>query len=87
MQGKGWLGWGKGAKSLWRDAESVEELSGVVDEDGNTRPNQAMVKEVQAALFGPKIYGDKEVELGDLIAHSIEKYSEKKEKQGKSAEE
>ena len=69
------------------DAESVEELSGVVDEDGNTRPNQAMVKEVQAALFGPKIYGDKEAELGDLIAHSIEKYSEKKEKQGKSAEE
>ena len=69
------------------DAESVEELSGVVDEDGNTRPNQAMVKEVQAALFGPKIYGDKEEELGDLIAQSIEKYSEKKEKQGKSAEE
>ena len=69
------------------DAESVEELSGVVDEDGNTRPNQAMVKEVQAALFGPKIYGDKEAELGDLIAQSIEKYSEKKEKQGKSAEE
>ncbi|WP_278557315.1 hypothetical protein [Segatella salivae] len=69
------------------DAESVEELSGVVDEDGNTRPNQTMVKEVQAALFGPKIYGDKEAELGDLIAHSIEKYSEKKEKQGKSAEE
>lgn len=69
------------------DAESVEELSGVVDEDGNTRPDQAMVKEVQAALFGPKIYGDKEAELGDLIAHSIEKYSEKKEKQGKSAEE
>lgn len=69
------------------DAESVEELSGVVDEDSNTRPNQAMVKEVQAALFGPKIYGDKEAELGDLIAHSIEKYSEKKEKQGKSAEE
>ena len=69
------------------DAESVEELSRVVDEDGNTRPNQAMVKEVQAALFGPKIYGDKEAELGDLIAHSIEKYSEKKEKQGKSAEE
>ena len=69
------------------DAESVEELSGVVDEDGNTRPNQAMVKEVQAALFGPKIYGDKEAELGDLIAHSIEKYSEKKEKQGKRAEE
>ena len=69
------------------DAESVEELSGVVDEDGNTRPDQAMVKEVQAALFGPKIYGDKEEELGDLIAHSIEKYSEKKEKQGKSAEE
>lgn len=69
------------------DVESVEELSGVVDEDGNTRPNQAMVKEVQAALFGPKIYGDKEEELGDLIAQSIEKYSEKKEKQGKSAEE
>ena len=69
------------------DAESVEELSRVVDEDGNTRPNQAMVKEVQAALFGPKIYGDKEAELGDLIAQSIEKYSEKKEKQGKSAEE
>lgn len=69
------------------DAESVEELSGVVDEDGNTRPDQAMIKEVQAALFGPKIYGDKEAELGDLIAHSIEKYSEKKEKQGKSAEE
>ena len=69
------------------DAESVEELSGVVDEDGNTRPDQAMVKEVQAALFGLKIYGDKEAELGDLIAHSIEKYSEKKEKQGKSAEE
>ena len=69
------------------DAESVEELSGVVDEDGNTRPDQAMVKEVQAALFGPKIYGDKEAELGDLIAQSIEKYSEKKEKQGKSAEE
>ena len=69
------------------DAESVEELSGVVDEDGNTRPNQAMVKEVQAALFGPKIYGDREAELGDLIAQSIEKYSEKKEKQGKSAEE
>lgn len=69
------------------DAESVEELSGVVDEESNTRPNQAMVKEVQAALFGPKIYGDKEAELGDLIAHSIEKYSEKKEKQGKSAEE
>lgn len=69
------------------DAESVEELSGVVDEDGNTRPNQAMVKEVQAALFGPKIYGDRETELGDLIAHGIEKYSEKKEKQGKSAEE
>ena len=69
------------------DAESVEELSGVVDEDGNTRPDQAMVKEVQAALFGPKIYGDKEEELGDLIAQSIEKYSEKKEKQGKSAEE
>lgn len=69
------------------DAESVEELSGVVDEDGNTRPDQAMVKEVQAALFGPKIYGDRETELGDLIAHSIEKYSEKKEKQGKSAEE
>ena len=69
------------------DAESVEELSGVVDEDGNTRPDQAMVKEVQVALFGPKIYGDKEAELGDLIAHSIEKYSEKKEKQGKSAEE
>lgn len=69
------------------DAESVEELSGVVDEDGNTRPNQAMVKKVQAALFGSKIYGDKEAELGDLIAHSIEKYSEKKEKQGKSAEE
>lgn len=69
------------------DAESVEELSGVVDEDGNTRPNQTMVKEVQAALFGPKIYGDRETELGDLIAHSIEKYSEKKEKQGKSAEE
>ena len=69
------------------DAESVEELSGVVDKDGNTRPDQSMVKEVQAALFGPKIYGDKEAELGDLIAHSIEKYSEKKEKQGKSAEE
>ena len=69
------------------DAESVEELSGVVDEDGNTRSDQAMVKEVQAALFGPKIYGDKEAELGDLIAQSIEKYSEKKEKQGKSAEE
>ena len=69
------------------DAESVEELSGVVDEDGNSRPDQAMVKEVQVALFGPKIYGDKEAELGDLIAHSIEKYSEKKEKQGKSAEE
>ena len=60
------------------DAESVEELSGVVDEDGNTRPNQAMVKKVQAALFGPKIYGDKEAELGDLIAQNIEKYSEKK---------
>ena len=69
------------------DAESVEELSGVVDEDGNTRPDQAMVKEVQAALFGLKIYGDKEAELGDLIAQSIEKYSDKKEKQGKSAEE
>lgn len=69
------------------NANEVEELSLDIDEDGNAQPNLEKVAAMKENLFGDKIYGEPKEELDDFIAESIQRYSQAKERQGKSAEE
>lgn len=77
----------KAPKNNEVDANDVEELSHNIDEDGNAQPDPKKVTELKESLFGDKIYGEPQEALDDFIAESIQKHSEAKERQGKSAEE
>ena len=77
----------KTPKNSELDANEVEELSHDMDEDGNAQPDPAKVVAVKENLFGDKIYGEPKEELDGFIAESIQRYSQAKERQGKSAEE
>lgn len=69
------------------DANEVEELSHDMDEEGNAQPDPAKVAAVKEKLFGDKIYEAPKEELDGFIAESIQKYSQAKERLGKSVEE
>lgn len=69
------------------DANEVEELSHDMDEEGNVQPNPAKVAAVKENLFGDKIYEESKEDLDGFIAESIQKYSQVKERLGKSVEE
>ncbi|SUB84583.1 Uncharacterised protein [Prevotella disiens] len=68
-------------------AQDTHELSENIDQEGNVQPNANRVAELQAKLFGEKIYGEAQEEMDNFIADSISKYSKAKKSQGKSKEE
>ena len=65
----------------------MEQLSHELDADGNAQPSANQVAERQASLFGDKIYGEPKEAVDKIIEESFERYSQAKEKKGKSAEE
>lgn len=69
------------------NANDVDELSNSVDQKGNAVPDKEIVTELQEKLFGDKIYEERKDEFNEFIADRIHKYSQAKEKKGKSAEE
>ena len=77
----------KAPKNNEVNADEVEELAHNMDEEGNAQPNSEKVTALKENLFGNKIYGEPKEELDNFIAESIQKYSQAKEHQGKSAEE
>lgn len=68
-------------------ADDANELAENIDEDGNAQPDVNRVAELQASLFGDKIYGETRGSMEEFVADSIDKYSKAKESQGKSREE
>lgn len=77
----------KAPKNNEVSADEVEELSHDIDEDGNAQPDPMKVTALKEDLFGDKIYGEPKEVLDGIIAESIQKYSQAKERQGKSAKE
>lgn len=69
------------------NTDDVEQLSHEIDADGNAQPSANQVAERQARLFGDKIYGEPKEAVDNIIEESFERYSQAKEKKGKSAEE
>lgn len=69
------------------NTDDVEQLSHEIDADGNAQPSANQVAERQARLFGDKIYGEPKEAMDNIIEESFERYSQAKEKKGKSAEE
>lgn len=69
------------------NTDDVEQLSHELDADGNAQPSANQVAERQARLFGDKIYGEPKEAVDKIIEESFERYSQAKEKKGKSAEE
>lgn len=77
----------KNPKNSPVDANDVEELSQVLDEEGNAKPDSTKVEDLKDNLFGDKIFGEPQEELDNYVEESMQKYSHAKEHQGKSAEE
>lgn len=67
--------------------EEVAEIADNVDENGNTHTTPEQVAAIKEQLFGEKIYGEPLGEINNFVSEQIDKYKQKKEKQGKSPEE
>jgi type II restriction enzyme len=68
-------------------ADDTAELAGETDENGEPKTDGQKVKEVQAALFGEKIYEETEQQLNEDINNAFSQQQETASKKGKSQEE
>ena len=69
------------------NADEVDSISHEIDDEGNVQPDPEQVSQLKNTLFGDKIYGESKEALDQYVAESIQQYSKKNERQGKTAEE
>ena len=69
------------------NADEVDSISHEIDDEGNVQPDPEQVSQLKNTLFGDKIYGEPKEALDQYVAESIQQYSKKNERQGKTTEE
>lgn len=69
------------------NADEVDSISHEIDDEGNVQPDPEQVSQLKNTLFGDKIYGESKEALDQYVAESIQQYSKKNERQGKTTEE
>ena len=69
------------------NADEVDCISHEIDDEGNVQPDPEQVSQLKNTLFGDKIYGEPKEALDQYVAESIQQYSKKNERQGKTTEE
>ena len=69
------------------NADEVDSISHEIDDEGYVQPDPEQVSQLKNTLFGDKIYGEPKEALDQYVAESIQQYSKKNERQGKTTEE
>lgn len=77
----------KAPKDSKVSADDTAELAGETDENGQPKPDEKKVKEVQDSLFGEKIYEETGQQLDDFVDKTLDKQQKSKRQSGKSKEE
>ena len=77
----------KAPKNIKLNADDTEELADETDEDGQPKPDEQKVKELQDSLFGEKIYEETGQQLNDFVNEAIGKQQEDQRQRGENNQE
>ena len=77
----------KAPKESKVNGDDVDELAAETDDNGQPKPEEQKVKELQESLFGEKIYEETGKQLDDFVESAIDRQQETRRQRGKSKEE